>query len=135
MREVSKAVTGEDEVRVLKDELAAYRDGLVAAFGIYTANPRATLLTLAKEWEEDREALLALTGQRCVICQSPATREIPQHDTFFCDEHEYENLPVSIKEVLVACGVTGHVVLVDIAFANAVRRALERCVPMFGIKN
>lgn len=135
MREVSKSKAGEEEVRVLKDELAAYRDALVAAFGIYTANPRATLLSLAREWEEDREALLALTGQRCVICQAPATREIPGHDTFFCDEHEFDNLPGAIKEALGEYGVGGDGALVDIAFANAVRRAMERCVPMFGIKN
>lgn len=135
MREASKPVTSEAEVRLLEEELGAYRDALVAAFGIYTANPRATLLQIAKQWEEDQEALLALTGHRCVICQAPATREIADHDTYFCDEHGYDGLPLAIKEVLETCGVTAEVQLQDIAFAGSVRRALDRITPMFGVSN
>ncbi len=135
MREASKPSISDSEVHHLQEELGAYRDALVAAFGIYTANPRATLLQIAKQWEEDQEALLALTGHRCVICQTPATREIAEHDTYFCDEHGYDGLPLAIKEVLEACGVMPTVHLQDIAYADSVRRALERCTPMFGTRN
>jgi 8-oxo-dGTP pyrophosphatase MutT (NUDIX family) len=118
----------EEELRSVREELEAYRDGLGAAFGVYTANPHATLLGLAKEWQEDLAALLALTGQRCAVCHAPATREIRDHDTCFCDGHEFVNLPAAMKEVLHACGVAEGVQLQDIAFANSVRKALERGV-------
>jgi 8-oxo-dGTP diphosphatase len=116
------------ELRSVREELGSYRDALGAAFGVYTANPHATLLGLAKEWREDLAALLALTGQRCVICQGPATREIPGHETCFCDGHEFVSLPAAMKDVLRACGVAEGVQLQDIAFANSVRKALERSV-------
>jgi hypothetical protein len=135
MREMSKPTLIEHELNLLKEELGSYRDALVAAFGIYTADPRATLLSLAREWEADREALLALTGQRCVVCQAPATREIRGNDTFFCDDHEHVDLPADIKEALCECGVAEEPSLEDIPFANSVRRALTLCSAPITMRN
>lgn len=135
MPQVSNTTLIEQELDLLKEEVARYKEALASAFGVYTAPPRAALLRLAKEWEEDHEALLALMGQRCIVCQGPATREIRDHDTWFCDAHEYLSLPRAMREALQDCGVSKAPQLEDIPFASAVRRALEHCAVTSGMGN
>jgi hypothetical protein len=135
MPQVSNTTLIEQELDLLKEEVGRYREALASAFGVYTATPRATLLRLAKEWKEDHEALLALMGQRCIVCQGPATREIRDHDTWFCDVHEYGALPRAMRDALKDCGVSEAPDLEDIPFASAVRRALERCAVTTGMRN
>lgn len=135
MPQVSKTTLIEQELDLLKEEVGGYREALASVFGIDTAAPRAALLRLAREREEDREALLALMGQRCIVCQGPATREIRDQDTWFCDAHEYMDLPRAMREALRDCGVSHAPRLEDIPFARAVRRALERCAVTSGMRN
>ena len=110
---------------LLLEELQAYREALFEFFEVKTDDPFGALQRLSDLWQEERRALLDLVKFRCSVCEAPATRELTDQETFFCDSHGFDHLPRDIQQALIECGaVEEGAVLTDIPWAYVIRKAI-----------